>query len=136
MKVPSEIIMDLIASSLAGEGWIKTKNLFVGHEPETPANVCTIFDYEAGVQNPKLNYDMLWVQVRMRGQGYLETYRKLKKISLLLNGISPFNSGTDRVEGIWIQNPVTPLGRDSKNNFLFTINFRILIIPAEAGHRQ
>lgn len=140
MKPPSEIVADLIASYVGAPnnlGWILAKNLFVGKEPEEPAECMTIFDYEGGVQNPKLNYDMVHVQVRLRfPEDYISGYKKIKKISVLLNGISPFNSGTDRVEGIWIQNPVNPIGRDNKDNHLFTLNLRLLIIPTETGNRQ
>lgn len=134
MKPPSQILLEKIEAS--GLGWVATENAFVGHEPEEPIECLTAYDSEGWVQNPRLNYDMDHVQFRVRSASYLTAYKKIKEIKLLLNGISSFNSGDDRVEGIWVQVPPMPIGRDNKNNFIFVLTLRVLTIRSEKGNRQ
>jgi hypothetical protein len=134
MKTTAQIILEYIAQELPE--WIPAENAFLGHEPESPILCLTTFDYEGWVQDPKLNYDMDHVQIRCRSNSYSTAWEKIKKINVLLNGISPFNWGDERVEGVWVQSPPMPIGRDSKSNFIFTTTIRVLIIRSELGNRQ
>jgi len=134
MKPASEIILDLIDND--SPDWTATENAFFGAEPDEPINCLTLFDYESWVQDPKLNYDMDHVQVRIRDASYKSAWTKINNIKLLLNGISPFNSGDDEVGGIWIQVPPMPVGRDAKGHHIFTMTLRVLIVRFEKGNRQ
>jgi len=134
MNPPSEIVLDHIMAN--DPSWIAGENAFISSEPEEPVLCLTVFDYESWVQNPSLNYDMDHVQVRVRSSSYKSGWKKIKNISLLLNGISPFNYGDDRVEGIWVQVPPMPIGRDSKGNHILAMTLRLLIVRSETGNRQ
>lgn len=131
---PAKIIATAISNQFPN--WIFSKNLFIGREPEKPDSACTVFDMGGSIQNPKFADDVVECQVRIKTKSYDEGFSKIEEISLFLNGISPFNIEDERVEGIWLLNPIMPIGRDKTDHSIFTLNIRVLITPSQTGNRS
>lgn len=138
MKSPARLIAEKITLIPvdAGFRWMLATNIFIGKEPEKPDFCATTFDTGGIEQNAKLNDEMSTVQIRLRSPSYETGYERLQKIRLALEGISSYSNGADLIQGIWVQAPVTFIGRDKSNHPLFTLNLRILYTPADAGNRQ
>lgn len=132
---PSEIIANKLAAN-QDLNLVLVKNLFWGREPESPDFCTTVYDTGGDYQSAKFADDRPTIQVRVRSRSYSEGFNHIEKISLFLNGIEPFNFGDERVEGIWLNTPITPIGRDKTDHSIFTLNLRLLITPSNPGNRQ
>lgn len=120
-----------IADYLAGEGvgivggtadWA----LFIGGYPAAPINSITIVDTGGEQANADGGYHDGTVQVTVRSEGYRDGYRKIYEVRDLL--VVPTGRIIDSVQytGFWIVSDVAHIGRDEKDNDMFTLNLRFM----------
>lgn len=114
------------------------KNLFIGHEPESPQNCVTLYDTGGLEQNPKLAYDNLFVQIRSRNKNYGQGYNLLDTIRRHIEGgIEQVVNGSNYL-GFYTETAIAFLERDVNARSIFTVNMRVTVEPSEdkIGNRQ
>jgi hypothetical protein len=130
---PAKFFSDLIGNTYAfltiGE------NLFVGAMPDKPDLCFCFYDTGGGMQNDRLAIDTSNVQLTGRGD-YESCANFMNLIRIALQSISPMTLVQLNLVGIWIITPLTCLGRDNKNRFQFSINFKVALELYTHGNRM
>jgi hypothetical protein len=135
MTSPAKHIADLLQTLNLGT---KGTDLFVNFLPETPDNAIAIYDRESEVEpEAKLALDTVKVQIKVRNQSRESAYDKIKSIKLALQSRNDnyVAENNDIYFGFWLQQPISFIETDEKNNSLYTMALRINITPYEKGNR-
>lgn len=130
---PSLIIATHICDEI--QDCVLGSNVFVGHEPESPDDCVTLYDYGNEMQSPVLADDWARVQVRVRDLSYEQGYLKSQEISLLLNATLGFEVSNEKISGIWQLSSIIALAKDKLKRNIFVVNYRALICPSNPGNR-
>ena len=131
---PSEILKDILVARNAGkfaqiaEGtdW----GIFTAEEPAEPTNTITIYDglepTRSATQGAEEEDGEQWTpQTRVRGTSYLETYRKAKEISNILNKFGRIETETYTYPNIVRNGAPFPLPKNQRNQFIFVQNWKV-----------
>lgn len=113
-------------------------NIFVGKEPnddDSITNTITLFDSGGNEQDDFEPIDTNSVQIRSRSTSYKGGYRSIHRIKLALQSKRPYNVGAKRIIGMWIENPPTHIGKDQRENSIFTMNIMVKSEDTFKGHR-
>jgi hypothetical protein len=134
MRAPADIIQQLLVNLLAESPGTSVWPIFVGFLPDQPDEAICVYD-TAGFSDGRLMGDGTQiehpgVQIRVKGKTYLETYGKIKEISLLLDAqhdavVSPAEGETYIIQNISRQGTIMPLGLEEAGGrrlHHFTIN--------------
>ncbi len=127
MNPPSMDIRDLIAAG--GLGLVVMTNLFIGQEPDKPANTVTVFDTPG--MPPMLSLDRLetyefpTVQIRIRNTSYAAGYAMAYDIKELLHGLAHVTQGGATYELIKCQQDPFLLDYDESNRPRFVMNLEL-----------
>ena len=136
MSNPSEVIKDLLVSDGVGvfaatTGW----GIYIAHSPDKPDTCIVIRDTGGTNANPKylLNYPSIQVMVRGSQNGYVTAYDKCENIRDVLLGLPSQDIGADRWVAINAMGGINGLGEDDNNRPLLSLNFALIIQPAQSG---
>ncbi len=113
-------------------------DIFIGKEPQEPANCITIYDTGGPEQNAKLALDESTVQIRSRNTDYVNGYKKLEAIKLYLEAFPSGPAGGllgAELVGIWCSSNIAFLTHDKNNRAILTVNFRVIRRPNKVGNR-
>ena len=128
---PSTILRDLLMTHVATSGW----GLEIGAMPDSPDRSIQITDTVGIEPNPKYLLDFPTAQIMIRGNanGYLDTWREAKTVKDLLLGIDSYTTANgDRMVSITQNGDLGFIGRDGNMRPMFTINFALIIEPADS----
>lgn len=130
MSSPAGLIKDMLVT--AGVGTFGT-DLFVGIQPATPDACVTLFDSGGRNPDPKHAHDEPSVQAMVRSavDDYEGGWAKAQAVKDALLG-APV---TGDVRGVLMRGDVNHLGRDDQARHEWSLNFRLSVVPATAGHR-
>lgn len=112
---------------LASDFPVEISSLFVGKEPQSPANCVTIYDTGGFV--PEL-YDKPTIMIRVRNTDYADGYSLMHEIRDGLHELTEQIQGGTRYIAIWSMGDVQYLRHDENNRSIFTANFRIFRTPS------
>ena len=135
MTSPAKHIADLLQTLNLGT---KGTDMFVNFLPETPDNAIAIYDRESEVEpEAKLALDTVKVQIKVRNQSRENAYNKIQNIKLALQSRNDnFTAeNNDIYFGFFLQQPISFIETDEKNNSLYTTAFRLTIEPYQKGNR-
>ena len=103
-------------------------NIFLGDMPDSPDIVCVL--YESGGFNPQyiLNqqlpqYEQPTFQVKIRDISYSNAINRLETIKNTISGKSNLTINGHLYYSITQLSDILPLGKDTKNRCLFSLNF-------------
>lgn len=135
MSDPTIGIKDLLVTAGAGvfdstSAW----GIFIGKRPDLPDSCITIYQHGGGTPNPKWLVDYPSVQVMVRGglNGYQAAYAKAVVIKNTLLGLPSQDLNGDRWVAVNMVGDINSIGQDEKQRPMFSLNFRLIIEPADA----
>lgn len=121
IKSPATSISELIDTD--DEYW----TVFVGHEPNAPANAITVYDQE-GIDT-RAHTGEVWenprIQIRIRGLDYETTYQKMKEIGRFLMFLTPYDDSGHRYQGCVRFGSPYYLGFDEQRRVTWSMNFEV-----------
>jgi len=122
MALLDEVVAYLVNEDVGTFG----TDIFIGHEPEAPANVVTI--YPTGGRPPSSDRDKEYpaIQVRVKNTGYLAGYTKAETIYSLLHMNTDYLS-TIRGRCFATQSSPSMIGRGGNGEFIFVQNYYWLV---------
>lgn len=136
MNAISETLKDVIVAAGVGQfGGSADWAIYIGDEPPTPDNVISLFDYstedvaDTDLADGSRAVDRMRVQVRIRALAQMDAHAKFQQIQTVLQSTSPFGNveGADAVryvKFIPLESGPMPIGRDDRQRFMFTRNYR------------
>lgn len=134
MSDPVVGIKDLLVAASVGtfgaaSGW----GIYIGKSPDLPDTCVTIYAAGGASPNPKWLLDFPSVQIIIRGSedGYVAARAKAQVIKDTLLGLPSQDLNGDRWVGVWQVGDITPMGFDQKQRPLFSLNYRLIIEPAD-----
>jgi len=129
---PSELVKSVIAAGLPASTW----SLEIGTAPDTPNKVTTLTDTGGLDPNPKYLLDFPTVQVVVRGDpnGYVAARTEARAVKDVCLGVDSQDIGTDRLVAINQLGDVAYIGRDDQMRPMFSINFALIVEPAESAN--
>lgn len=120
-------LLDEVVAYLEDEG-VGTfgTDLFIGHEPDAPTNVVTI--YPTGGRPPSSDRDKEYptMQVRVRNTSYVNGFEKATSILSLLH-VNTSNLATTRGRCYATQSSPSMIGRGDNGEFIFVQNYYWLV---------
>jgi hypothetical protein len=115
----------------APTGW----GIFINKQPTTPDTVITAYASGGLDPNPQwlLDFPSLRVQVRGAPGGYVAAQSKAKDVKDALLGLPSQDLNGDRWVSVLMNGDILSLGHDEENRPLFSINFSLIIEPANVA---
>lgn len=127
MDSAAEHIVDyLVAQGYAAAGGTADWALYIGGYPEAPVNVTAIVDTGGEQANQDGGFGDGTVQISVRAKSYRAGYRKIYDARDLLTGPTARIIDGTQYTGFWIVSDVAHIGRDEKENDIFTLNLRYM----------
>jgi len=111
-------------------------DMFIGLMPDSVNDCIAIYDTVAFQQDARNSYDIDSIQVRSRAHDYNTAYTYLMTVRRKIEGIAEFTRNGTVYKGIWASSNVAFLKYDDQKRALFSINFNLIRVPIERGHRQ
>lgn len=129
---PSKGIADLLVAAGFTFGGVDPWAVYIGRRPDLPKAVVTIYDSGGGTPNPRWLIDYPSVQVRVRGNvnDYEESWLKAKEIKNIILGQPSQDLNGDRWVHFNMAGDIGFLGYDQTNHPEFSLNFNLIIEPA------
>lgn len=129
-------IKDLLVAAGVGvfaapTGW----SIHIGLAPNKPDSVISIWPSGGNNPNPKWSLDYPQAQVRVRDKKWEEAYAKTQQVKDTLLGIPSQDLNGDRWNSITMIGDLTSMGYDEKNRPEFSLNFALIVEPADGGNR-
>ena len=125
MNSPAQDIADILTDE--GIGTIGT-DLFCFEQPTVPDSCITVIDSGGFPPEAQYRYDYPTVQILVRGarNGYRDAYAVAENIKTTLNGKGETDiDSVYHIVGIWAMSDIMPLGNDTSDRPLFSLNFRL-----------
>ena len=123
-NAPSVDVKDMIDGSSGGFGLVFGTDLFISEMPTEPDNCVCVYDYPGEAQG-LFGHEHPSVQIKVRNRDYQTGYNLCRDLKYGLH--DEYNNTTinsTRYIRIHCITDIFPLGRDEKNRYLFSINFR------------
>lgn len=135
MTAPSISIKDvLVAASIGVFGDIGASwPIWIGRMPEKPDNAILLTDSGGGNSEAHWLLDFPTVSIIVRNTNYLDGYNKAKEIKDKLHTLPSQTINGDRVVSCLIVGDINYLGTFDKDRPNFSLNFRMIIEPANAS---
>lgn len=113
----------------AASGW----SIFIEHMPDSPDTSICIYHGPGLTPNPKWAVDYPGIQIIVRGAegGYVAFRQKAQDVKDVLLGLPSQDLNGDRWVGIWSQGDLASMGVDEKKRPKFSLNFNLIIEPAD-----
>jgi hypothetical protein len=117
--------------------------LYFSREPSGTSSedaVVTLYNTGGSEGSPKWLLDFPTVQARVRGKpnGYEESRAKAQEVRDALQGIDSFDAldgSGDRIVSVRLRTEIADIGYDDKNRPLHTVNFDLIVEPAQGTNR-
>lgn len=136
MTMVSTGIKDLlVAASIGAYGGTGDWAIFIGTSVHTPDRQINIFDTGGQAPNPRwlIDYPSVQVTVRAKVGEYQEAYDKAVLIKNALLGLPSQDINGDRWVHVNMLGDINYIGKDENERPKFTLNFTLIIEPAESG---
>jgi hypothetical protein len=136
MTSPAFILQSLVPTTVVNgsTGWTSK----IGRMLDAP-NQLVVF-YDSGGQNPNprwlVDYSMVMVHVRGNTNDYNGAYTKIRQVRDCLLGLDSQDVGADRLVSIICMGDIGFLNYDDANRPTFSVNFRVIIEPADNALTQ
>lgn len=101
-------------------------DMFIGHEPDAPVNVVTLYPTGGRPPSPDLDKEYPSVQVRVRDISYVAGYTKAELILSLLHRNENYLE-TTRGRCFATQSSPSMIGRGENGEFIFVQNYYWLV---------
>lgn len=135
---PARIISTLLDRA-SGLSLTEGTNLFIGREPSNNLDTVTLYNLPAVFDSSdRLGIDESVIQVRVRNSDYETGYALMRGIQKELQSWvadSEIFGGEYSIEGIWLINSPMQITHDNRRFNLFTVSYRLSLLPADAGNR-
>lgn len=129
MTAPSISAKDILTAANIHTSW----PIYIGRIPEKPDNVILIVDTGGASSEAKWLLDYPTITIIVRGTDYSTSYTKAKQIKDALHSIPAQVINGDRWVSCLITGDITYLGMSDKDRPSFSLNFRLIIEPANVA---
>lgn len=136
MTSPAVMLHGLVPTTIinGSTGWVSK----IGNMVDQPAKLVVFYDTGGQPPNPRWLVDFSTVMVQVRGSvnDYNGAYTKIRQVRDSLLGIESQDVGSDRLVSVVCQGDIGFLSYDDAQRPLFSVNFRVIIEPADDSITQ
>jgi hypothetical protein len=128
MNGSAEDMSSVLVLSSSALNLIEGTDLFISREPDSPNAVVTIYDTGGGEPSSGTeNNEFPTIQVRVRGavMDYEGAYDLIASIKDIIHNLASQTINNTKYIGVWASSDIIPLGYDTNDRPILTINFRI-----------
>ena len=138
MTAPSIGIKDLLVAASVGQfsadgSTMGTWPIFISKLPAEPHSVIVVYDSVGKEPDPKWLLDYPGVAITVRAHDYVTCYNKARDVNSALLGLMGQTINGDWWGSIRGVGGLVFMGRDEKDRVMFSINYQLIITPAETS---
>lgn len=108
--------------------------IFISKLPSEPSSVIAIHDSVGKTPDPKWLLDYPGLAVMIRHHDYQTCYSKARDVNSSLLGLTSQTINGDRWDSVTGVGGLVFLGRDEKDRCLISINYSLIIEPAQTSY--
>lgn len=136
MTSPAVMLHGLVPTTIidGATGWTSK----IGNMVDQPNQLVVFYDTGGQAPNPRwlVDFSMVMVQVRGASNDYNTAYAKIRQVRDSLLGMDSRDVGSDRLVSIVCMGDIGFLNYDDAQRPLFSVNFRVIIEPANDSITQ